>query len=165
MNHVRALPIVVGALCALSAPGPVLATGTVSAVLQVTAEVPAACAIDAGATLAFGTYSSASNLDGSATINVTCTNGTAYQVGLGAGAGSGATVAARKMTGPSGTLTYSLYSDAGRTIVWGDTQGSDTVNRTGTGGKQGLTVYGRVPSGQLPFVGSYSDTVAINVYY
>jgi hypothetical protein len=42
-------------------------------------------------------------------LQVQCTNGTPYSIGLNAGAGSGATVAVRKMTHGSATIDYSLY--------------------------------------------------------
>ncbi|TIU10010.1 MAG: spore coat U domain-containing protein, partial [Mesorhizobium sp.] len=48
-------------------------------------------------------------VEASSAIAVQCTNGTDYDIGLNAGQGSGATVAARLMTGPnSETVTYSL---------------------------------------------------------
>lgn len=163
MNLARALPLVVGALCSISATHPAAGT-TATTTFLVTATVTATCTVTAN-TLSFGTYGGATNLDGTTTITVKCTNGSAYQVGLNAGTAPGATAAARKMASGANLLTYALYSDAGRTTVWGDSVGGDTVHGIGTGLDQSLTVYGRVPAGQLPPVGSYTDTIGVTVYY
>ena len=66
------------------------------------------------------------------------------------GPASGATVATRKMTSGAATVNYTLYSDSGRTTVWGNTIGTDTVAGTGNGAAQTLTVYGRVPPQTTP---------------
>jgi spore coat protein U-like protein len=98
-------------------------------------------------------------------LSVQCTNSTDYAIGLSAGTGSGATVAARKMTGPaSATVTYSLYSDS-YTTVWGTSSGVDTVGATGNGAAQTYTIYGKVPTQTTPAPGVYSDTVTVTVYY
>jgi hypothetical protein len=47
------------------------------------------------------------------------------------------------MTNGASTINYSLYSDSGRTAVWGNTIGTNTVAATGNGASQSYTVYGR----------------------
>ena len=106
-----------------------------------------------------------SNVDASNTVTVKCSNSTSYNVGLSAGNGSGATVAARKMTNGANTVTYSLYNTAGRTTVWGNTIGTDTVTGTGSGSNQVLTVYGRVPPQTTPPPATYTDTIVVTVTY
>ncbi len=132
----------------------------------VTATVIASCDVIAN-DLAFGSYDPvlATPTDATSTILVTCTNGTHYDVGIDEGAGSGATVAARKMTASSNTLTYSLYRDASHSLVWGKTINTDTLSGTGSGAQQTLTMYGRVSAQQTAPVGSYSDTVTVTVTY
>ena len=138
------------------------ATATTS--FTVTATVVATCAVSAG-NLGFGNYAT-TVLDATTTISVTCTNLTPYLVELDAGIGSGATVAARRMTGPSSeTLSYSLYQDAGRLLVWGPTSALQSVAGTGNGAAQTLTVYGRVNASQSPQAGSYADTITVTVTY
>ncbi|ASU38679.1 spore coat protein [Herbaspirillum sp. meg3] len=128
------------------------------------AAVLATCTI-VGSAIAFGTYSS-TQVDQSGTIAVVCTNGISYSIGLDAGAGTGATTAVRKLTGSSGgTLNYTLYRDAARTSNWGSTIGTDTQAGNGNGIVQNLTVYGRIPSGQTPQTGTYTDTVTITLTY
>jgi len=110
--------------------------------------------------LAFGNYTLA-QLDNSSTITATCTNGTTYTIGLDAGNFSRATTTTRRMTGPSAArLSYSLFSDSGRTTNWGNATGS-WVSGTGTGAAQVLTVYGRIPANQTALIGSYTDTVTV----
>jgi spore coat protein U-like protein len=142
--------------------------GTATATFAVTAGVNDTCGISA-APLAFGTFDPTGGLtqDGTTTLTVLCTSGTAYDVGLDAGAGPGATVDVRKMTDvASNTLNYSLYKSASRTTVWGNTVGSNTLAGTGTGVPQTLNVYGRILSGQdAAPVGAYIDTVTVNVNY
>ena len=136
---------------------------TSSSSMAVSATVQATCSINASP-LPFGTYTS-DELDGSTTLAVSCTNTTDYDVGLDAGTGPDATVDVRKMANGRQLLDYTLYSDSGRTAVWGGTSGRDTVSGTGTGSEQTLTVYGRIPSGQLPTPGSYTDTITATITY
>lgn len=154
---------------ALVAPGANAATSTTT--FSVGATVSDSCSVTAG-DLSFGTIDPLVNVttasDATSTIDVTCANGTAYDVGLDAGGSTGATTAARAMTGGTGTdlLNYSLYSDSGRTTNWGDVVDTDTVAGTGSGTAQTLTVYGRIPTGQNTApTGSYSDTITVTVTY
>ena len=98
-------------------------------------------------------------------LAVTCTNTTPYTVGLDAGTFTGATVTTRRMTGPAAApLSYSLFSDAGRTTNWGNTAGS-WVSGTGNGSSQTLNVYGRIPAAQYATPGAYTDTITVTVTY
>jgi spore coat protein U-like protein len=140
------------------------ATATASFKVQIT--LIASCVINSTATLNFGNSGVlAANVDGTTTLQVQCTNGTPYNIGLNAGTGSGATVAVRKMTHGASTINYSLYSDNGRTTVWGNTVGTNTVTATGSGAAQTYTVYGRVPLQTTPAPASYSDTITVTVTY
>jgi spore coat protein U-like protein len=148
-------------LCLSPAPGlPATATAT----LAITVSVLATCQISATA-LTFPAYSGAMS-DASSTISLTCTKSTAYNVGLSAGTAAGASVTNRRMTGTGGVqLPYTLYSDSGRTVNWGNTVGSDTMTGTGNGSAQALTVYGRLVAGQFVTPGNYSDTIIATVTY
>lgn len=140
------------------------ATTTSNFTVQVT--ITASCTINSAATLNFGSQGVlAANVDQTSTIQVQCTNTTPYNIGLDAGTGSGATVAVRKMTSGGATVNYTLYSDSGRTTVWGNTVGTDTVAATGNGAAQAYTVYGRVPSQTTPAPGTYTDTITVTVTY
>ncbi len=82
------------------------------------------------------------------TLTVACTNNDAWSIALSAGGGSGTTLTDRIMTrtGGSEKVHYQLYQNAAMTTPWGDgTAGTSTVAGTGTGLKQSITVYARVP--------------------
>lgn len=159
----RVFPVVcVGLISSLFANPTIAATTTTT--FNITATVVATCQISA-APLAFGNYSGALT-NSTSTIIATCTNTSPYNIGLNAGTATGATVTARKMTGPAAALlNYNLYSNAGMTTNWGNTVGTDTVTGTGSGTAQNLTVYGSIPAGQLIAPGSYTDTITATITY
>ena len=141
------------------------AAGSATTTLGVSLTITAGCAVTANP-VAFATSSLLTTaLSASGSVVPNCTNTTPYTVSLDAGTGTGATVAARKMTGPSSaTVTYSLYQDAGFGTVWGNTAGS-TVGGTGSGSPQSITVYGKVPVQAAPAPGAYADVVGVTVAY
>lgn len=148
----------------LSPSGALAATATDT--MTVTATVQSGCVLTASP-LAFGIYNptSATSLDATTTVLVTCTLGTPYNVGMGAGAGTGATTAVRKLTSSGNTLNYALYQNAGRTTNWGNTVGTDTLSATAGLLPNAITVYGRIPSGQNTLAGVYTDSVTVTVTY
>jgi len=141
--------------------------------LSVTATVTANCTI-ATAPVAFGAYdpvvaNATTALSGTGTVSVTCTSGATTTVTLGQGSNptgtsTAAAPARRLKDGGLDLLTYSLYSDAGHTTVWGDTAGTGLAH-TGTGTLIGLTVYGAVDPGQNVPAGSYTDTVLATITF
>lgn len=140
------------------------ATTTSSFTVQIT--ITASCTIVSAGALNFGSSGVlAANVDQASTLQVQCTNTTPYNIGLDAGTGTGATVAVRKLTNGGDTINYSLYSDAGRTTVWGNTVGTNTVASTGTGAAQNFTIFGRVPPQTTPAPATYSDTITVTVTY
>ena len=142
--------------------------GNSSTSFTATATVTTSCNVSA-TTLNFGsTGSLASTIDATSPITVQCTNGAPYTLGLSAGNNAGGNPLLRRVIGgPSNELiNYSLFSDAARTINWGNTSGTNWQTSTGTGGTQTFTVYGRVPGGQfLPQQGVYTDNVVVTVSY
>lgn len=149
---------------AMGLPAVPVMAATATSTFQVTATVTATCLIAANP-LAFGAYTGTVS-NASTTISVTCTNTTPYNIGLDAGTSSGATVSARKMTGPaSATLGYGLFRDSAHTQNWGNTIGTDTQTGTGNGSAQSLTVFGQIAAGQFVAPGSYSDTITATITY
>lgn len=166
MRHLN-LHVLLAATAIAGLATPALA-GTASASLGTSATIAASCTVTTSP-VAFGTVDplSGANTDSTGGISVTCTNGTAWTAAGGAGSGTGATFANRLMGSGSNTLAYSLYTNSGRSTVWGDgTSSTATIGNTGTGTAQNITIFGRVPSGQTSAPpGSYSDTVAVTVSY
>jgi spore coat protein U-like protein len=158
-------------LCALLAWGvaifaPNAGAATATGNFQVRITIQESCIVASTNSLDFGSQNIlAANVDQTTTLSVQCTPSTAYDIGLNAGTGVGATIAVRKMTGAGGTVDYSLYQDAPRAILWGDSVGTNTVSGTGNGAAQSYTVYGRVPPQTTPAAGSYLDTITVTVTY
>jgi spore coat protein U-like protein len=118
--------------------------------------------------LDFGTLTSLATLHTATTsIGVTCTSGLPYNIGLSNGSGGGTGPTARRMTNPSTTqfITYGIYRDAGHSLPWGGTIGTNTVASSGTGLTQNFTAYGRIPAQTQPPSGQYIDTIIVTVSY
>lgn len=157
------------ALCALGAGN--AAAATANGTFQVTANIISSCTIS-GSTLNFGAsidpVNTAAPVDGASTLTIRCSNTTPYTITLDAGANAGgaANFAARSMISGVNKLGYQLYTDVGRTSVWGDgTASSTTATGTGTGVTQTRSVYGRLPSISTAIPGGYTDTVTVVITY
>lgn len=148
--------------------------GTASTNLSVTATVSSSCTVTTQA-VAFGTYdpASASPLDATGTVAVTCTAGTTYSIALDAGANAsvaGDATTRRMLANTTDFLPYTLYLDAGRTTIWGDGANGTSVNPTtgtftGDGTELSHSAYGRIGAGQYVAPGAYADTVLATVTY
>lgn len=166
----KALSLAVSVL-ALGVSGAAFA-GSTSDNLAVTASIAANCTIDASSGLAFGAYdpivaNKSADLESNGTISVTCTNGSAVTIELNGGQNEdGAAPAApdRRMADGANFLSYTLYSDAGRSALWA-TGAEVDVDDTGTGVASNHTVYGSVAADQNVPEGSYSDTVSATVTF
>jgi spore coat protein U-like protein len=154
------------ALALVAASAAPAATDTTT--FTVTANIVADCNLSA-TNLSFGTYDAASGspLDATSAVSVYCSNGLSYDVALNIGSGGG-TFVTRTLADGGNTLNYNLYSNAGRSTIWGDGTGSTAiVSGSGTGLLSAVThnVYGRVASGQDRAVGSYASTITVTVTF
>ncbi len=146
--------------------------GDAQADLSVTAEISANCIISTTA-VAFAAYdpvvtNAVSALDGAGKVIVTCTSGSTglITLGQGANADTGSTAAAplrRMVFDTTNFLSYGLYTNAGRTLVWSDA--SNASSHLGTGISTEIDVFGKMPGGQNKPAGSYVDTVVANVNF
>ena len=144
---------------------PAYATTTTST-FGSTVTISASCQVLSPNSLNFGTNGVlVSNVDTTATFTVQCSNTTAYNVGLNAGATSGGTTTTRLLNNSGTTIGYKMYSDAGHSTNWGNAVGTDTVAGTGNGAQQTLTVYGRIAPQSTPAPATYTDTVTVTVTY
>lgn len=143
---------------------------TKTTTMGVSATVADNCTLSASS-VAFGNIDVTSGSAATATggITVKCTNGTSWSATASVGGGSGASVATRKMThgtDATKTLNYVLYTDSGRSTVWGNGTSGSAITDTGTGSDQAKTIYASVPTGQhAATLGSYSDSVTVTVTY
>lgn len=134
---------------------------------RVSAVVAKVCSIQAG-DLNFGTYDQ--NAPGAhtanTTVDVTCTPGTNYKIGL--SAGNSGNIAARTMSSATvaDVLPYGLFRDAGLTQNWGNdiAGGSDIVARSATPGIFSHTVYGAIPANQFVMeANDYQDNITVTI--
>jgi spore coat protein U domain-containing protein, fimbrial subunit CupE1/2/3/6 len=142
---------------------------TATASLTVSATVSVNCTVTTG-TLAFGAYdpiaaNASANLDGSGTFTVACTKG-ASGVTIDLGQGSNYS-GGRRMVSSGNFLPYEVYSNSGRTTVWGSTSGGATVAVSPPASSAAVTytVYGRIAAAQDAAAGTYSDTVVATVNF
>ncbi|MDR3414893.1 MAG: spore coat U domain-containing protein [Nevskia sp.] len=141
-----------------------------TATFLVSLTVSSDCSISANA-LPFGTATSAlatSPINQTTTLSVTCSNGTSYTLSLDKGTTTGSTVTARLLAGTGSnvqTVQYQLYSDSGRSTIWGDTSGGSTVSGTGSGSAQSITIYGQVPAQTIPTADNYSSTETATITF
>ncbi|MEH1928174.1 Csu type fimbrial protein [Nostoc sp.] len=161
-------------LIASSAAPAMAATATTN--LGTTATVVANCTIST-TPVAFGSYdpvttNAGTALTGTGTVTTTCTDGSVASITLdqGSNPATGSTDAAparQLIDGSTNTLLYSLYSDTGRTVVWGNTSGAGgtDVTVTGSGVAQASTVYGSIAGAQNKPAGAYTDTVQATVTF
>ena len=148
--------------------------GSGSTSLSVSASVANNCTISTGA-LAFGGYDPivsnlSSPLDGTGTVTIACTKGASTTIGLDTGTHAGnASGTTRAMSDGAGTpsyLSYEIYQDSSRSTVWSNSGGGlYTPAAAPSKAGRSYTVYGRVPAGQDPPAGSFTDTVTATVNF
>jgi spore coat protein U-like protein len=167
----KKLVLMHAAIAAMSMAGAVGASAaTTTTTFGVSATVNATCVIDSADALTFAAFIPGSGAQAAtSSIKVRCTNNTAFNVGLDAGGGTGATMANRIMKNGSYALNYSLYRDSAHQNVWGNSVGTDTLSGTGAGMASANTltetVYGQIPDQPTAVPGAYADTVTVTVTF
>ncbi len=163
------LPVL--ALLIMLSAGPAFAA-TATSSFTVTASVAANCTITSVG-ITFGGYdpivvNATTALDQTGSVTITCTKGAATTIALDMGANSSSSPLAGYRAMKSGTdyLSYNIYQDAGRNILWAT--GADVLAPPVAPSKAArtYTTYGRVPAGQdVPSSANYSDTVIATVNF
>jgi spore coat protein U-like protein len=144
--------------------------------VDVSTTVVASCNINA-ATLVFASYDpvnthATATDDATGEITVRCTSGaTGITIDLDAGKYNGGT-AQRQManTGNASVLLpYQIHQGSDHQTIWGVAAGGTVRSGTdlnGTGANVTVTMYGRIPAGQLQAIsGSYSDTLVSTINF
>lgn len=162
----RKIAIALAAVAGLAA-SPAFA-GTTTTTMPVTATVFNNCTVSA-TSMAFGSLTGlgVSNHDASATVSLACTPNAAYDVGLDFGDNNAGGVRHLvNTTDATQTVPYAVYSDAARTVPWGNTFGTNTVTGIAAGGSATLTAFGRIPSTAAAVTaGSYEDFITVTVNF
>jgi spore coat protein U-like protein len=121
--------------------------------------------------VAFGNYNpiSAANDDSTGTLIAVCHPSVSSPVASVDGGSSGS-IMARTMRNGAVTLNYNLYTDIGRTSVWGNGGTGATATLTGgsvSGGERTFirTIYGRIPGLQAVGAGLYTDTLIVTLTF
>lgn len=124
----------------------------------------AACTVSA-TPMAFGVVDPLAGVptDSAGYVSVACIDATSYEIAIGGGNGP---VNDRRMAGSSAGLDYQLYTDAGRSHIWGDgTAGTVTVAGSAGPTQAEHIVYARIPSQPYAKAGQYSDVVIVTVSF
>jgi spore coat protein U-like protein len=164
------------ALAGLIAAGSAAAaTSPASGSFNVTANVQGSCQVTATTDIAFGTYDPAdvnfaTPLDKNGSVSVRCVKGMSPTVTLDQGLhGTGTCTAparAMKDAASTATLGYDIYSDSAHASAWGCDASNDVAfTAAASTTATTLTTYGRIPAGQNIGLGSFSDTVTVEVAF
>jgi spore coat protein U-like protein len=142
----------------------VLAAGAI--VLGSSVPASAWCSVSASS-VSFGTYNvfATSPTDSVGELTVFCFLDSNISVTI--SKGNAGTFAPRQMQDAAERLSYNLFRDAARTVVWGDGSSgtSSYVIPVAILTKIPLSVYGRIPPGQDVRTGSYTDSVTVVVNF
>lgn len=130
----------------------------------------AVCLIDTVAAVSFGTYNplTSSPTDSSGTITYSCSSvGANDTLVITLSSGTASSPASRELASGSNRLSYNLFLDAARTLIWGD--GSSGTSSYGpvqaSAGDTTLNVYGRIAARQNIAAGTYGDVVVVTIHY
>ncbi|MGY1425196.1 Csu type fimbrial protein [Lysobacter sp. A289] len=144
--------------------------GSVPFFFLVSASVPGHCSVVTASDMNFSpggmplSGTSTGPLTSSSTIDLTCTNRTAWQVGLDDGM-KPSSGGSRQMCNPGGAcIAYQLTQPDG-TTPWGVKADGNTVDGISAGTQQTRTVNGSVTDQPLTQAGRYTDTVKVILTY
>lgn len=141
--------------------------GTATANLRIQATVVNSCSV-VGNTLDFGQVNlgQTGGQRPQTNINVTCTKGLPFQVGI--NDGSNALTGQRRMKNDSASdyLEYELYKSLTGNDRFGDAIVTQRANGVGNGTVPVIVpVYGQILAGQSEPAGNYLDNAVITVYF
>ncbi|MEO8215872.1 MAG: spore coat U domain-containing protein [Acidobacteriota bacterium] len=104
--------------------------------------------------------------DSSSAVTVYCTKGVASILTMGGGANASGAVR-RMRTGVNGYLSYEIYKDGARSIIWNatNTNSATSTSKSTPLGGGAFTAFGRIPAGQDPVPGNYADVMTVTVNY
>jgi spore coat protein U-like protein len=126
-----------------------------------------------GSPITFGGFVPLNNaaLDVGGSVQVDCSGiGLLSTYDLKLSAGLYGSFAAREMRSGANPLLYNLYSNAGRTTIWGDGTGgygAVSINNPLSlmSWSSTTSVYGRIPAAPSTKLGSYSESIVVKVEY
>jgi spore coat protein U domain-containing protein, fimbrial subunit CupE1/2/3/6 len=137
------------------------AGSTMSSFSVSTNAIPVCIITKSPSTMDFGGYDPTSNVNnnnGAGSFGFKCAKGTAYKVYI---------TGTRTMTSGTETLSFELYSDTGRTLVFPSTDASGISGAATSNGIEIMTnIYGSIPAGQDVTAGkTFAQTLTVTVDY
>lgn len=147
-------------LLGVGVPAVSVFAGTATATFNVTASVGQTCTIASSVSdLSFDTIAPATAATAQTSLSITCSTGTAYQVGLSNGSNYNA---GRYLKSGANSIGYGLYQTSDSSTPWGNAV-PNLYQGTGSGTAQAVTVYGKTVIVASPVNGNYSDTITATV--
>jgi spore coat protein U-like protein len=131
----------------------------------------ASCSFMNAAGMLFGTYDvfDPAPLDTTGSITFLCNGvGPSDMLTVELSAGGASNAMDRRMRHGSDSLSYNLYLDAARTLVWGNGMGGTSIQGPFVppdGISQTLIIHGRMPARQNVPVGMYADTIIATILF
>jgi len=138
------------------------------------------CSISATG-VSFGAYDAAMTAptDSTGAVDVTCTylppgKGASVNFAIQLSQGLAGSYAPRTLGSAAGSLSYNLYLDPARSLIWGNGLGSTGVAAgkvtvgpgVGNGTRsQSFPIYGRVPPLQVVGAGTYADSITVTIEF
>jgi spore coat protein U-like protein len=131
----------------------------------------AACRFKSISDISFGVYdvfSAHPNTSGVGSLSISCSGGdehehSNFEVALSTGQSN--SYAYRIMKYGSNSLNYNLYTNAARTVVWGNGTGSSSVMSASRNSTSILSIFGLIPDGQDVAFGTYTDSITVVVNF
>ena len=125
------------------------------------------CTVTATA-VTFGNYDplAAASRNRNGRITIRCNGTGTFTVAISTGQ-SGSYTPRYMTSGTTGDqLNYNLYTDAARSLIWGDgSGGTQTVSQPFSNNRVRLTVYGQIPALENIAAGSYTDSITATVTF
>lgn len=133
--------------------------------LLVPAVALADCTISLGS-LAFGGYDVFTTLanDSLAQVSYSC-SAPAVSPTISISKGNAPTFSPRRLTNGIDALSYNLFLDAARTIVWGDGTGGTSTFAASMGTNLVANIHGRIFARQNLPVGQYTDSLVVTIIF
>lgn len=153
----------------LSSMGSNVIAANVTGSFQATASVNKVCILKVD-NLDLGLLNINEEKRGYTVANLKCSKNTPWVMSVGPGSGTLQQRTMLNTDGASDKLKYNLYLGYGSDLVFGDgTDGTHTVNNLDMGTQDStdsvIPISAKVPALQFVKVGSYADTIRVNIEY
>lgn len=126
------------------------------------------CTFTSVTAVSFGAYdvfAAVPNNNGVGGLTIRCIGGGGPSFAVTLSTGQSNSYAARVMKSGANQLTYNLYTNSARTVIWGDGTGGSSMMTAAANSTTTLSVFGQIPAGQDVPVGTYTDSITATVTF